>query len=256
MPASHRSWSPTRWRANSATSGWGRMRKRPSRRPWSAASATCSGLSTSPAARTTAARRRSAVQQRRVDAHRAQAARPDAAVAVGDGQPLGERDGRVLRGRVGRRADLAEQPRCRRRREEPALAALEPARDEDARRRDVREEVDPQRRVPFVDGPEPHAGRGPRVRAEQRDRPERLLGAVDERQHLVLARDVAPDRQAADARRDAAGAHIVLVGHDHLRTGGGERLGERAPDARRPARHDGGAPLGVHRPPISSRGAI
>ncbi len=47
-------------------------------------------------------------QQRGVDAHRAQAAHADPAVAIGQREPLGEGDGRVLGHRVRRVADLAE----------------------------------------------------------------------------------------------------------------------------------------------------
>ena len=45
----------------------------------------------------------------RAHAHRAQAAHPQAAVAVGDRQPFGERDRGVLGHRVGHGADLRQQ---------------------------------------------------------------------------------------------------------------------------------------------------
>ena len=69
-----------------------------------------------------------ALQHRGVDAHRAQAADADAAVAVGDREPLGERHRRVLRHRVGRRAYLRREPGRRRRGQEVPAAALEPKR--------------------------------------------------------------------------------------------------------------------------------
>ena len=126
-PASGRSRRPCA-AGTSSTSGWGRIRKRSSAIASATMSATSSGSSTSPAARTTllgparqAVGRR--VQHARVHAHRAQAADPQAAVAVGHRQPLGERHRRVLGDRVRRRADLGEQAGGRGGRAEVALAA-------------------------------------------------------------------------------------------------------------------------------------
>ena len=61
-----------------------------------------------------------------------------ALVAVGDREPLRERDRRVLRHRVRRGAELGEQPGRRRGLEQVAAAALDHAGHEDARRVDVR----------------------------------------------------------------------------------------------------------------------
>ena len=72
----------------------------------------------------------------------------DAAVAVGDREPLGERDGGVLGHRVRRDADLGQQAGGGRRDDEAAAAPLEPAGHEQPRRDDVGAHVDVDRAVP------------------------------------------------------------------------------------------------------------
>ena len=179
------------------------------------------------------------VQHRGVHAHRAQAADADAAVAVGHRQPLGERDRAVLGDRVRARADLGEQPGRRRRREEVARAALQPARHQAPRRVHVRHDVDAERELPALLEADPAADAG--VRAEQVDRPELRLGAVHQRVDLGAVGHVAPggDRRGADLPGHALGSRGVDVGDDHAaRAVLGEAPRERAPDARRRAGDD------------------
>jgi hypothetical protein len=137
-------------------------------------------------------------QQRRVDAHRAQAAHADAAVAVGHREPLGERDRGMLGDRVRRRADLGQQAGGRRRREEVALAALEPSGDEPPGGVHVRAHVDVEGERPRLVGRvEPGAVGDARVGAEQVDRAECVLGARDQVADCAVVAHVALD---ADGR--------------------------------------------------------
>ena len=105
-------------------------------------------------------------------------------------------------------------------------------------------DVDPERELPdLLRGLEVGADRDPGVGAEQVHRPEGLLGARDEPDHLRLVGDVAADaeRTLADLGRHGLCPRRVEVGdHDPARPLLGQPPGERSPDARRPARdhHD------------------
>ena len=69
-------------------------------------------------------------QHRRVDAAGADAGDLDALLGVGDRQPLGEPEGGVLGGRVDAVAERREDAGHRRRRDEVALAARDPPRQQ------------------------------------------------------------------------------------------------------------------------------
>src|SRR5204863_801564 len=90
----------------------------------------------------------------------------------------------------------------------------------------------------------------PRVVHQDVDLAERLLDALDERRHRCDVGDVArePGGVAADAVGHLAGAARVTPDHGDARTRAGERLGDRATDAARAARHERPAPreIDVH----------
>ena len=163
------------------------------------------------------------LEHRRRHAHRADGADADTARAVGDREPLGERHRRVLAHRVGRRPDLGQQPRRRRRRDEVALAALQPPGQQQLRGGDVGAQVDVEHRVPHgvggLDGV--RAGTDARVREVDVDR----AHLVQQRGGRLGVGDVegAGHRGALHRRRVAVGGH-------HAGAGLGERGDERPPD--------------------------
>ena len=112
-----------RW-TYSCTSGWGRIRNCSVASPAITASATASGSitpwvsTTPPAVPALAASFRRSVLTPWGQRHDT----VDAVVAVGDGEPLGQRDRGVLRDAVGGVADVGEQPGRRRGGEDVALA--------------------------------------------------------------------------------------------------------------------------------------
>ncbi len=156
--------------------------------PSSAHAATCSEVSTpstaacadpppAPGIRQCAAptSRRDVVEQVAGERLRAQARHADALLAVGDGQPFGERDRGVLGDRIRRRAQLGEQAGRRGGDDQVALTPRQHARQHRARHVDVTVHVDrPDPRPGVVGGFLAARHDDPGVREEQPDRPERV----------------------------------------------------------------------------------
>ena len=151
-------------------------------------------------------------------------------------------DSGVLADRVGRRADLGQQPCRGRGGQEVALAALEPPGQQAAGGIDVRADVDREREVPLgVRARLVGADRDARVGAEEVDRAEGAFDLRDEVGDLRLDRHIARDAERAIAERfgDRLRAGGVEVGDDH-RPGAlvGAAQRELAADARRAAGDD------------------
>lgn len=182
-----------------------------------------------------------------------------AAVAVGDREPLGEGHGRVLRDGVGGRADLGEQTRRGCRLEQRAAAALEHAGHQHARRPHVGHHVHLPDALPVRVGHVDAARHGDaRVRAEEIDRAVRALGRGHQRPQRVGIAHVRAVALAADGRGHAARAVGVHVGHHHrARPFGREALAQGTPDAAGAPGHDHVRVAQLHRdgPPLVRAGA-
>ena len=126
----------------SATSGCGRIRKRSAARPATTASATSSGSIAPCGEHDLAVRSRRAEEHVGAHALRAQARHLDACVAVGDRQPLGEPDGRVLGGGVRALPMLVSRPAADAVLQQVALAPGEHRRQHRPRRVHVGHHVD------------------------------------------------------------------------------------------------------------------
>ena len=171
---------------------------------------------------------------RRADGLRAERGHPDACVVVGDGQPLREPDRGVLRDRVGRGAEVGEQPGGRRGGDHVAGASFGPARNEVSGRPDVVHDVDVPDALPLLVGhlraARMAADTG--VRDEQIDRSVFGFGGLDERLDRGLARDVGDDRRRADLGGGGGQRIGRHIGDDDVGcTLGDEPLGQRPSDA-------------------------
>jgi hypothetical protein len=200
------------------------MRKRSSRSPSTTAAATSSGSH---------GILERDVEHRRAHTLRTQAGDLDAGVTVGDGEPLGQRDGRVLGDGVRHGRDLGEEAGRRRRAEQIALAALHPAGQERPCRPHVRHDVDLPGGLELVVGclgtpsGAGHAGVG----EEEVDGAVSLLGGGDERDDARLAPHVGDDGQPVDLIGDRSHARLVAVGQHHAGALGGEAGRARPADA-------------------------
>jgi len=170
----------------------------------------------------------------------AQAGHGDALVPVGDRQPFGERDQRVLGHRVRRGAELGQQAGGRRGEQQVSLAAGQHPRQHRPRRVDVAVHVDvPHPRPGLVRHVDAAAHDDAGVGAEQVDPPERVLRPVDEglgvgRPGQVRGHRQGPVAVGLELRRDLCRARPVEIGDDD-RFGAppGEGQAERAADAAR-----------------------
>ena len=131
----------------------------------------------------------------------------------------------------GRGSDLCQEAGCGRGRAEVPIAALQPAREQAARRPPVGVDVDVERPRPEVlvvhrVGPERHAGVG----EVQIDRAVGPLGGLDHRDDARLVGHVGRDRErTVEGRCDGVGA--VQIGERHPGPGGMESGGQGGSDS-------------------------
>jgi hypothetical protein len=161
----------------------------------------------------------------------------DTVVPVRDRQGLRKADGRVFRGRIGRVADLVEQPRGGCGVQEVALSTLDHRRQAGARRIDVAHDVDLPHGLPGLvrrRGGIPGRtvrGNDPGVRAEEIDVPpgceDRDHGTLD----LCFAAHIHCVRAAADRRCHSLRRILPGPVGDMRRAFRGKALAERLADA-------------------------
>jgi len=195
---------------------------------------------------------------RRAHGLRAEHGHADALVAVRQREPLREPDGRVLGHRIGRRADLRQQPCGGGGVEQVAAAPGGHPRHEQARRVHLRHEVDLPDAVPGLVrdlGAARHEDAG--VRAEEVDRAVVALGGLDQRREVGLARHIHAVPYPARLARGPLRALSVEVGaDDEPRAFASEPQRHRAADAAGSTGDDDDLPFDAHDRHSSSRGAM
>jgi len=161
------------------------------------------------------------VEHRSTDELGTEARHPDSGVAVGDRQPLRQRDHGMLGDAVRSGSHVGEQPGRRGRVHEISLATLHHAGQHGPHAEDVGHHVDVPAALPELIGLVDAATDGDSgVEAQHVDGSEPFLGG---RHHLLdggLGGNVRCGRQAPDLAGDRSGRRPVDVGNDHTARSG------------------------------------
>ena len=183
---------------------------------------------------------RGGVEHWRAHALRAETGDLDPAIAVGDGQPFGERNRRVLGHRVRRRSDLRQESGGRRGLEQVAAAGVEHRREHRACGVDVRHDVHLPCALPIsVGGVDPAgASADACVRAEQVDRSERVERRPDRTLHVLLDANIRDDRAPANLARNVLRRGSPIDHYHRPRAVSRKAPAQRPPNPARPARDD------------------
>ena len=181
---------------------------------------------------------------------RTQHGHADAAVAILNGEMLGERHRRILRHAIRHRVQRRQQSRGGSRVEEIAGAAREHARHQRARREHMAHDMDAPAHVPIgVGGGLLSLAREAGVGKEHVDRAIFVFGGGDQRLDVFLQPDIGGDRQSIDIAGDLCQsvARSLEVGDDDAARAG-FRIGarHRFADAARSAGDDADLALDVH----------